>query len=486
MKRRRILLFSCMAAVSLLTGCSKGNSGSGKSPLDPENPTSITVWHYYNGTQQAAFDQLVEEFNRTVGKEEGVYVEAHSQGNVSDLETSVLAAFNKEVGSSEPPDIFSSYADTAYTIEQMGVLVDLEDYMSEEDMDQYVDSFLEEGRIGADGELRIFPTAKSSEVFMMSMTDWEPFAEATGASVDDLATMEGVAETAKAYYEWTDAQTPDVPNDGQAFYGRDAMANLFIIGSMQLGTELFQVDGDKVTFQVKEDVMKKIWDTYYVPFVKGYFAANGRFRSDDVTTGDLIAYTGSTTSANYFPSTVENSEGSREIEYLILPAPIFEGGENYAVQQGAGMVVTKSTKEREYASVLFLEWFTQTENNLLFSCTSGYMPVKKDAFSKEKMDTVIEENDLEIDPKTYDTMAMCFDMMEDSTLYTNKAFDKGAAARKVLEYNLADKAAADRASVEEQLAQGVDLEEAAAPYVDEAAFQSWFAEFRTALEQSVE
>ncbi len=486
MKKRLILLFSCLTAAALLAGCSSGKSDGGKAKLDPDNPTNITVWHYYNGTQQAAFDQLVEEFNRTVGKEKGVYVEAHSQGNVSDLETSVLAAFNKEVGSSEPPDIFSSYADTAYTIEQMGVLVDLEDYMSEEDMEQYVDSFLEEGRIGADGELRIFPTAKSSEVFMMSQTDWEPFAEATGASIDDLATMEGVAETAKAYYEWTDAQTPDVPNDGQAFYGRDAMANLFIIGSMQLGTELFQVDGDKVTFQVKEDVMKKIWDSYYVPFVKGYFAATGRFRSDDVTTGDLIAYTGSTTSANYFPSTVESDEGSKEIEYLVLPAPIFEGGENYAVQQGAGMVVTKSTPEREYASVLFLEWFTQTENNLLFSCTSGYMPVKKDAFSKEKMDAVIEENDLEIDPKTYDTMTICFDMMKDSKLYTNKAFENGAAARKVLEYNLADKAVADRAAVEEQLAQGVDLEEAAAPYVDEEAFQSWFEEFKTSLEQSVE
>ncbi len=485
MKKRRILLFSCVAAALLLGGCSSGDSGSGKSPLDPKNPTSITVWHYYNGAQQAAFDQLVEEFNRTVGKEQGVYVEAHSQGNVSDLETSVLAAFNKEVGSSEPPDIFSSYADTAYTIEQMGVLVDLEDYMSEEDMSQYMDSFLEEGRIGADGELRIFPTAKSSEIFMMSKTDWEPFAEETGASLDDLATMEGVAKTAQAYYEWTDAKTPDVPNDGQAFYGRDAMANLFIIGSMQLGTELFKVDGDKVTFQVQEDVMKKIWDTYYVPFVKGYFAATGRFRSDDVTTGDLIAYTGSTTSANYFPSTVESDAGSREIEYLLLPAPIFEGGENYAVQQGAGMVVTKSTPEREYASVLFLEWFTQTENNLLFSCTSGYMPVKKDAFSKEKMDAVIEENDLEIDSKTYDTMTICFDMMQDSKLYTNKAFENGAAARKVLEYNLADKAAADRAAVEEQLAQGVDLEEAVAPYVDEAAFESWFEEFKAALEQSV-
>ncbi len=491
MKRRLIRLCSCLLAALLLAGCSGAGAGtgantpSGSALLDPENPTNITIWHYYNGAQQAAFDQLVEEFNRTVGREAGVYVDAHSQGNVSDLETSVLAAFHKEVGSSEPPDIFSSYADTAYTIEQMGVLVDLEDYMSQEELAEYVDSFLEEGRIGAEGELRIFPTAKSSEIFMMSKTDWEPFAAATGASLDDLATLEGVARTAQAYYEWTDAQTPDVPNDGRAFYGRDAMANLFIIGARQLGEELFQVEGDQVTLHVDQAVMKKIWDTYYVPFVKGYFDANGRFRSDDVTTGDLIAYTGATTSANYFPSTVETSAGSREIDYLVLPAPIFEGGERYAVQQGAGMVVTKSTPAREYASVLFLEWFTRAENNLLFSCTSGYMPVKKDAFSKEAMDKVIADNSLEINPKTYDTMSICFDMMEDAALYTNKAFDKGAAARKVLEYNLSDKAAADRAAVEEQLAQGADLETAAAPYVDDAAFQSWFQDFKAALEQSV-
>ncbi len=486
MKRRFLCFLLCLTSVFLSTGCSAGGAQSQKNPLDPQNPTNITIWHYYNGAQQAAFDQLVEEFNRTEGREKGVYVEAHSQGNVSDLETSVLAAFHKEVGSSEPPDIFSSYADTAYTIEQMGVLVNLEDYLTKEELDEYVDSFLDEGRIGAGGELRIFPTAKSSEIFMMSKTDWEPFAADTGATLEDLSTMEGVAKTAQAYYEWTDAKTPDIPNDGQAFYGRDAMANLFIIGSMQLGTELFQVESDQVTLHVEKEIMKRIWDTYYIPFVKGYFSATGRFRSDDVTTGDLIAYTGATTSANYFPSTVESADGSRDIDYLVLPAPVFEGGQDYAVQQGAGMVVTKSTPAREYASVLFLKWFTHTENNLLFSCASGYMPVKKDAFSKEAMDAVIADNHLEIDPKTYDTMTTCFDKMEDTVLYTNRAFENGAAARKVLEYNLSDKAAADRAEVEKQLAMGVDLETAVAPYVDDAAFQNWFEGFCSALEQAME
>ena len=476
----RFLTLGCLLMTLLsIGGCANDKTGSVK--LDPDDPTHITIWHYYNGTQQIAFDQLVEEFNRTEGKELGIYVETASQGNVNDLETSVLAAFNGEVGSDAPPDIFSSYADTAYTIEQMDMLVDLDEYMSKEELDTYVDSFIEEGRISSDGKLRIFPTAKSSEVFIMSRTDWEPFAEETGASLDDLATMEGVAATAEAYYNWTDAKTPDIPNDGKAFYGRDAMANLFIIGSQQLGVQLFKLENGKASLQLDKNVMKKIWDTYYVPYVRGYFASYGRFRSDDVKIGEIIAYTGSTSSANYFPDSVETDSGTKDIDYLILPAPIFEGGENYMVQQGAGMVVTKSTPEREYASVVFLKWFTQTDNNLLFSCTSGYMPVKKEAFSKERLDSVIESNELNVSGKTYDTMISCFDMTQVSTFYTDKAFENGAAARKVLEYNLSDKAASDREAVLERLASGTSLDDAVSDFTDSQAFENWYNDFQSAL-----
>ena len=67
--------------------------------LDPSNPVSLTVWHYYNGAQQSAFDELASEFNATVGKEKGTYVEGYSQGSVSDLEKAVTAAAAGSVGS---------------------------------------------------------------------------------------------------------------------------------------------------------------------------------------------------------------------------------------------------------------------------------------------------------------------------------------------------------------------------------------------------
>ena len=442
---------------------------------------SLTVWHYYNGSQQAAFDTLVEEFNDTAGREQGIYVQGYSQGSVSDLESAVRDAIGGKVGADAMPDIFSSYADTAYEVEQAGALADLSDYLSQEELSQYMDSYIEEGRIAADGTLRIFPTAKSTEIMMINRTDWEPFAAASGASLEDLGTIEGVVATAQKYYEWTDALTPDVPADGKAFYGRDAVANYFIIGMQQLGTEIFQVENGALTLNLPQEALYRLWENYYVPMVKGYFGAYGSFRSDDVKTGELLAYTGSTTSAMYFPDQVELEESSYAIDYIVMPAPIFEGGANCAVQQGAGMVVSKSDERHEYAAVEFLKWFTQAENNLQFGCVSGYLPVTKEGNSAEKLDQVIADRGLTVAPKTYDCLTAIFQDMEHITLYTNKSFKNGSAARKVLEYHLADQAAADRAEVAAALDRGQTLEEASAPYVTREAFEGWYNSFCDAL-----
>lgn len=46
---------------------------------------------------------------------------------------------------------------------------------------------------------------------------------------------------------------------------------------------------------------------------------------------------------------------SYTIECTMLPVPTFAGGESAIVQQGAGMVVTKSDESTEYAATVFLK-----------------------------------------------------------------------------------------------------------------------------------
>ena len=97
MKKRIVAtLLTLMLLASLATGCGKNTAKTVK--LDPDNPVSLKIWHYYNGTQQATFEDLLEEFNATVGHEDGIYVEAYSYGSVSDLEQAITSAIKGEVG----------------------------------------------------------------------------------------------------------------------------------------------------------------------------------------------------------------------------------------------------------------------------------------------------------------------------------------------------------------------------------------------------
>ena len=451
-------------------GCGASGSSSSSAALSPKEPVTITVWTYYNGDQLETFNKLVADFNSTVGQEKGIIVEGSSQGSVNELETSVLASAEGEVGAPPLPNVFSAYADTAYAIDQMGLLVDLSGYLSEEERSAYIESYLEEGDFDGNGSIKIFPTAKSTELFFLNDTDWQPFAAATGASYDDLATMEGVVSTAEKYYNWTAQQT----GEGKALFGRDAVANYMLIGAQQLGCTIFDVEGGKMTLNFPEDIARKLWDNHYVPFIKGWFDATGRFRSDDIKTGNIIGYVGSNSSATYFPSQVMTSDTeSHDIDLKVLPAPRFaQAVRAAAVQQGAGMTVTQGEDAEVAASVEFLKWFAQPENNIAFAVGSGYLPVTHAA---NDMDA-IRSSGMTLSDKMDAILTGAVEAVNTLELYTPKAFAGGADARNALQYGIEDVAEADRATVEERIAAGQSADEAMAEFLTDDYFQNWYTD----------
>ena len=124
-KATRVITLLCAAllAASCLSGCEKKETV--KSPLDPKNPTSITVWNYYNGAQLATFNEMVGSFNETRGKELGIVVSSVSQGSVNDLHTNVMNAVAGKVGAEEVPNIFAAYADRKSVREEIRLLKQL-------------------------------------------------------------------------------------------------------------------------------------------------------------------------------------------------------------------------------------------------------------------------------------------------------------------------------------------------------------------------
>lgn len=471
---RRLAAFAAAAALVLgLVGC----GGAQSTAQGNTEPVNLSVWTYYNGDQLESFNKLVDTFNNTVGKEKNITVESYSQGSVNDLETQVMAAAQGKVGASAMPNIFMAYADTAYAMDQMGELADLAPYFTDEERAAYVDSYLTEGDFDDSGSIKIFPVAKSTELLFLNDTDWKLFAAATGAQYSDLETVEGLVKTAEAYYNWTDAQT-DTPNDGKALFGRDAMANYMLIGAKELGETIFDVKDGKMTMGLSEDVARKLWDNYYVPYIKGWCSASGKFRSDDIKIGSLLAYVGSSSSASFFPTQVLTSDTeSHGIEMAALPCPSFAGCEPVAVQQGAGMVVIPGTEDEISACVAFLKWFTQPENNLQFSVQSGYMPVTYAANSI----SALENSGLTVSESIHKVLSLSIDAIDRSKLYTTHAFPDALRARNTLQYALEDRVTADRATVLERLAAGQTPEEAEAEFLTDAYFDAWYDQTLAAL-----
>ena len=379
MKRFLAVVLGLLTLFSL-AGCSD------KSPLDPNDPVTLTMWHNYGGEMQNTMDVLIERFNATVGREQGIIVKVEAVSSSADLNKSLVMIANDDPGAPKCPDIFTGYPKIAVQLWENGKLANLADYFSEEELSAYVDAFVEEGRL-LDGGLYVFPIAKSTEILYLNQTLFDEFAVATGADAALLSTFEGLAELSRQYYEWTDGQTPDVSGDGKAFFAADSWFNIAEVGMVQLGGSLFYEDG---SLALDSDTYAYIFETLYAPSVTGGFALFDGYSSDLSKTGDIVCSTGSSAGILFYGDTITYPDATvKQVEYSILPYPVFEDGEKLALQRGGGLMVAKTDEKKEYAAAEFIKWLTAAEQNMAFVSETGYLPVTKQAFEQD-MQTQLE------------------------------------------------------------------------------------------------
>lgn len=472
MKKAILLVLVCISI--LIFGINKILNVK-KGPLNSSNPIAITIWHYYNGNVKDKFDDLVNKFNESIGVERGIVIDAKSHGDVQQLADAVYNAANKTIGSEIMPDIFAAYPDNAYRINKVIELVDLEQYFSGDELKAFRKEFLEEGRFGTDQRLRIVPIAKSTEVLYLNKTYWDSFAKEANVGIEELSTWEGLVRAAEKYKKYS----------GKALFSIDANANYMLLASMQLGKELYNYNGNRVRLNFSEDVAYRIWNNYYIPYLKGYFTKSGRFSSDDAKTGIILSYTGSTAGSAYFPKQVTFSQSEvYPIDVITLPYPYFENGEKYVIQQGAGMCITKSDKAHEYASALFLKWFTAAEQNVDFAVSTAYFPVKNEALEKNKILTSL--NKTEITNKAIgEAINTTLKMLESYTMYGNKPFEGSYDMRVLLETHLFNFMQKDLNFLEKRVAEGEERSKVIEALSSKERFDKWYQQFKQEAEQII-
>ena len=395
MKKAIALLLTLVFLLGCLSGCGT------TSPLNPKEPVTLTMWHNYGGDMQQAMDYLIDQFNSTVGKEQGIVIDVTAISSSSELNKSLTMIVNGDPGAPDMPDIFTGYPKLAIQFWEKGLLTDLDNYFTEDELSAYVEAFVEEGRL-SDGGLYVFPIAKSTEVLYVNQTLFDRFADATGASADMLSTFEGIAELSQMYYEWS---------GGKQFYAADSWFNFVEVGMAQLGGSIFEGEA----LSLDGDGFAHIFETVYAPAVEGGIAIYDGYSSDLSKTGDLVCSTGSSAGILFYGDTITYADGAVEnVEYSILPYPVFENGTKTALQRGGGLMVAKSEEKKEYAAGVFIKWLTAPEQNMSFVANTGYLPVTRQAFENElstHMDTVE-------DPRIRKMLTSVLAMYEDYSFFT--------------------------------------------------------------------
>ena len=193
-----VLTGACL--VMLLGGCGKKE----------KEPVTVTLWHVYGGQTESPLNDLIDEFNETVGKDKNIRVEVGSVTNTNIIHEGVLAAANKEPGASELPDMFVSYPKTVTAMPDPDVLVNYKDYFTDEELSAFIPAFVEEGTIA--GKLAILPVAKSTEILFYNKTAFDRFAEETGADPSEFETWDGLYKLAEVYaVSYTHLTLPTTP-----------------------------------------------------------------------------------------------------------------------------------------------------------------------------------------------------------------------------------------------------------------------------------
>lgn len=476
MKNKIVTLLCTILAMTSVACVNTSKIDDQYNLLNTEEPITVTLWHYYAGAAMETLTKNTEEFNDTIGADYGVQIKLISKPSIEDLELELSESAQGVVYADDMPSMFLAYADKILELQELDVISDMNLFFSEEDKSLLIDDFLNYGVIG--DEQVMLPVVKSTEVLYLNETYFDEFVSETGYSYDDLLTWDGIMEISRSYYEYTDAMTPDILYDGKAFLGMDSINNFIAVSSIQKGIDIYDYENEKAN--IDEEILKEIFDYYMEAWALGYIDGIAKYRTDDIRSGDLLAFIGSSAGFVYMPDWIEVDGGKEDIQWGSSQYPYFEGSDLKVVSQGAGIAVSKISDQQQQACALFLNYFW--EDNITFALESAYVPVTKD-FIDMDYDSKIEmftSHDLE--ENEVDVYNLVTEQIEEGRLYQSLPFDGSYTIRAELGNVFETTANQLREKANKLQSQGLDRDEIIEEIDLDGAFSDMISKFYITLE----
>ena len=351
---------------------------------------------------------LANRFTEEVEPNVTITVNKYS-GDYSGLANDVRNGFS----AGTHPDMTMVYPDAVADFIDDGFAYNLEPYMyneeygwSEEDFDDLITTYLEEGQNYVVEGTYSLPFSKSTEVMYYNQ-------RILNLSIPNVATTDDPNDTiviTPTYLEtltWETffgelcpsimayTETPAGENlinkggtagEEWAILGYDSDDNLFITLAQQYGYDYTALDQNTGYAEVlfNNDGMKGLMKKFNSYYHDGYLitkgTSEGGYTNSFFTKRNTLFSVGSTGGYKYQTDGADFNVGVANI-------PHAEGKERYVINQGPSISILKSTasdaNNRALASWLFYKFLTNTTNSTYWATETGYMPVRYSVYETE-------------------------------------------------------------------------------------------------------
>ena len=336
----------------------------------------IEFSHTMGENLRNVLDAYIAEFNKIYPN----ITIVHSQvGGYDDVRDTV----SKQILAGTQPNIAYCYPDHVALYNLAGATVTLDQFinspelgMTQEQIDDFIDGYWNEGKAYGDGLMYTLPLSKSTEVLYYNKTYFEEHNLSVPTTWDEL---EAVCR-----------QILEIENNKNCVpLGYDSESNWFITMTEQLGTPYTSATGTKYLFDNDENkaFVEKFAKWYYdglmtTQEIFGSYTSGMFVQQDKTKTYSYMSIGSSAGATHQRPTKTANGY---PFEVGIAPIPQVDATNPKVISQGPSLVILNNENRQEViASYLFVEFLTTcVEFQAEFSMVSGYMPVLESVMDNE-------------------------------------------------------------------------------------------------------
>ncbi len=449
-----LLLAMCISMVAL-TSCGSGegggNGGGGDVPTVPDfivpeggfdmnKEITITFYHTMGANLRGVLEEYIPEFNKLYPN---ITVKHEQVGDYNGVRDQI----NTEITVGNQPSMAYCYPDHVALYNVAKAVIPLDTLinstlqhevkytndegeevtetvtlgLTQEQKDDFIKGYYEEGKQFGDGKMYTLPMSKSTEVLYYNKTFFDKHNLKVPTTWDE---MEEVCKKIKEI-------NPDsIP------LGYDSEANWFITMCEQYGSPYTSASGES-KFLFDNETNRAFVEKFRKWYQNGWVTTeeiSGGYTSDLFTksadeSGNSYMCIGSSAGASYQQPGKINDEF--EFEVKIATIPQLDPSKPKVISQGPSLCIFNQDDPQEVlASWLFVKFLTTSvEFQASFSMESGYMPVIKSAAENEIYKTDFLAPAVEDGTANIQAQSVMVGIQQQDAYYTSPAFNGSSDAR---------------------------------------------------------